>query len=195
MNYKDPKIQIIAFVIMLFLVASYFWFSKSYTVNADKIASLKIQYEKELVDLHSVKQKAATLDDLQRELDDLQIKYKNVELLLPEIKEDEAFLSQIHAAAQVTGSTVLELTPMGAQPVDFYTANIYSLQVESSYHGLGNFFARVANFPFIVNVSDLEMKSLNGGGAKALNKGRDADNDVIATFKMSTYNAKQDAAG
>ena len=102
MNYKDPKIQIIAFVVMLFLVASYFWYTKVYSDYAGKIASKKAEYEKELADLHSVKQKAATLDDLQREFDDLQIKYKNVELLLPEIKEDESFLSQIHAAAQVT---------------------------------------------------------------------------------------------
>jgi Tfp pilus assembly protein PilO len=195
MNYKDPKIQMIAIVIMIFLVASYFWYSKSYTVNAQKIASLKVQYEKELADLHSVKQKAATLDDLQREMDDLQIKYKSVELLLPEIKEDESFLSQIHAAAQVTSSTVLDLTPMGSQPADFYSTNIYSLQVESSYHGLGKFFARVANFPFIVNVSELEMKTLNVGGAPGMNNRRNPDNDVIATFKMSTYNAKQDAAG
>jgi Tfp pilus assembly protein PilO len=176
---------------MLFMAASYLWYSKVYTVYANKIADMKAQYEKELVDLHSVKQKAATLDDLQREFDDLTIKYKRVELLLPETKEDESFLSQIHAAAQITGSTVMELTPMGPQPEDFYIANTYSLQVEASYHGLGKFFAKVANFPFIVNVSDLDMKSrtINATDDK------DTDKDVIATFKMSTYNAKQDAAG
>jgi type IV pilus assembly protein PilO len=194
MNYKDPKIQIIAFIVMLFLAASYFWYSKIYGVYSEKIAVKKIQYEKELADLHSVKQKAATLDDLQREFDELQMKYKKVELLLPEVKEDESFLSQVHAAAQVTGSKVTELTPMGTQPEQFYMTNVYSLQVESSYHGLGNFFARVANFPFIVNISSLEMKSISPG-AIAAKKDRDSDNDVIATFKMSTYNAKQDAAG
>ena len=185
----------IAFLgVMLFLVASYFWYTKVYSDYAGKIASNKAEYEKELADLHSVKQKAATLDDLQREFDDLQIKYKNVELLLPEIKEDESFLSQIHAAAQVTNSTVLDLTPMGPQPADFYVANVYAIQVESSYHGLGKFFAKVANFPFIVNVSDLEMKALPPGNP-GVAKDKDSDDNLIATFKMSTYNAKQDAAG
>jgi Tfp pilus assembly protein PilO len=193
MNYKDPKIQIISFVVIIFVAASYLWYSKIYSDYASKIATMKVQYEKELSDLHSVKQKAATLDDLQREFDDLTIKYKRVELLLPESKEDESFLSQIHAAAQVTGSTVTDLTPMGSQPSDFYIANTYSFQVEASYHGLGRFFAKVANFPFIVNVSDLEMKSSMGN--TSMNGEKDTDKNVVATFKMSTYNVKQDAAG
>jgi Tfp pilus assembly protein PilO len=190
MNYKDPKIQIIAFIVMLFLAASYLWYSKVYGVYAEKITAKKVQYEKELADLHSVKQKAATLDDLQREFDDLTIKYKKVQLLLPETKEDESFLSQIHGAAQVTGSTVLDLTPMGPQSSDFYMTNNYSLQVQASYHGLGKFFAKVANFPFIVNVSDLDMKS-----RAVSSDDKDKDENVIATFRMSTYNVKQDAAG
>jgi Tfp pilus assembly protein PilO len=195
MNFKDPKIQIMLFIGVLFLTSTYLWYSKIYSSYSDKIKVKTAQYEKELQDLHSVKQKAATLDDLQREFDDLQMKYKKVELLLPEAKEDESFLSQIHAAAQLTSSTVIDLTPLGTQSGDFYMTNSYNIQVESSYHGLGKFFAKVANFPFIVNVSDLEMKAASGlaGGVSAENA--DPDRIVTATFKMSTYNVKQDAAG
>jgi Tfp pilus assembly protein PilO len=194
MNFKDPKTQIMLFVGVLFLVTTYFWYTKVYSSYAEKIKVKTVQYEKELQDLHSVKQKAATLDDLQREFDDLQMKYKKVELLLPEAKEDESFLSQIHAAAQLTSSTVTELTPMGTQAGDFYMTNSYSVQVESSYHGLGRFFAKVANFPFIVNVSDLDLRAASGlGGGKP--EDLDPDKVITATFKMSTYNVKQDAAG
>jgi len=194
MNFKDPKIQITLFIVMLFLVGSYFWYAKVYSAYADKIEAKTAQYEKELQDLHNVKQKAATLDDLQKEYDDLQMKYKKVELLLPEAKEDESFLSQIHAAAQLTSTTVRDLTPMGSQSGDFYVSNTYSIEVESSYHGLGRFFAKVANFPFIVNVADLDLKSSVGQlGVAAGDK--DPDKIVVATFRMSTYNVKQDAAG
>jgi Tfp pilus assembly protein PilO len=193
MNYKDPKIQIISIIVVLFLTSSYFWYTKIYSGYADKIAAKTAQYEKELQDLHNVKQKAATLDDLQREFDELQMKYKQVELLLPEKKEDESFLTQIHAAAQLTGSTVTDIVPMGMQMSEFYETNTYSIQVQASYHGLGKFLAKVANFPFIVNVSDLEMKSeagINIGGVK-----QDPNKIIDATFKMSTYNVKQDVAG
>ena len=46
-------------------------FEGLFSAYAEKIKAKKVQYEKELADLHSVKQKAATLDDLQREFDDL----------------------------------------------------------------------------------------------------------------------------
>jgi Tfp pilus assembly protein PilO len=195
MNIKDPKIQIMLFIVALFLTSSYLWYSKIYSSYSDKIKVKTAQYEKELQDLHSVKQKAATLDDLQREFDELQMKYKKVELLLPETKEDESFLNQIHAAAQLTSSVVTDITPIGTQSGDFYMTNSYNVQVESSYHGLGKFFAKVANFPFIVNVSDLDLKSAVGtvGGLGQAEK--NPDKVVTATFKMSTYNVKQDAAG
>jgi Tfp pilus assembly protein PilO len=195
MNFKDPKIQIVLFIVFIFLTSSYLWYSKIYTDYSSKIAAKETQRQKELLDLHNVKQKAATLDDLQREYDELQIKYKKVELLLPEKKEDESFLSQLHAAAQLTGSTVTDLTPMGTQAGQFYETNTYSIEVQSSYHGLGKFFSKVANFPFIVNVSDLEMKAspdvIPGLGSSK----KDPDKIISATFKMSTYNVKQDMAG
>lgn len=194
MNYKDPKIQIMAFIVILFVTGTYLWFNKVYSNYTDKITTKTAQYEKELQDLHNVKQKAATLDDLQREFDELQMKYKQVQLLLPEQKEDESFLSQIHAAAQLTSSTVTNLTPMGTQVSSFYETNTYSVEVQASYHGMGKFLSKVANFPFIVNVSDLEMKSAVGMIAGAGPK-QDPNKIVIATFKMSTYNVKQDVAG
>ncbi len=195
MNYKDPKIQVTIFIALLFVAAAYFWYGKVYTSYAEKIAVKSEQYQKELQDLHGVKQKAATLDDLQREFDDLEMRYRKVELLLPEIKEDEAFLSQLHVAAQLTGSTVRDLTPLGTQVGDFYNTNTYSVEVEASYHGLGRFFAKVSNFPFIVNVSDLEMKTGKGMLPGMSTNDKDPDKTLIATFKMSTYNVKQDAVG
>lgn len=196
MNFKDPKIQIISFIVVLFLVATYMWYVKVYSAYAARITTQKALYNKELADLQTVKQKAATLDELQREYEELQLKYKRVELLLPEIKEDEAFLNQIHAAAQLTGSMVMSITPMGTQVGEFYQTNAYSVEVQSSYHGLGEFFAKVANFPFIVNVSDLEMKATTGGLAATLdNTPRNPNRVVTALFKMSTYNVKQGATG
>jgi Tfp pilus assembly protein PilO len=195
MNYKDPKTQITIFIVLMFAAAAYYWYTKIYTSYSDKLSVISAEYQQKLQDLHGVKQKAATLDDLQREFEDLEMRYKKVELLLPEKKEDEAFLSQLHAAAQLTGSVVRDLTPLGSQAGDFYNTNNYSLEVEASYHGLGKFFAKVANFPFIVNVSDLEMKTTKSVLSGMPISDKDPDKTLIATFKMSTYNVKQDAVG
>ncbi len=194
MNLKDPKTQIALFIVVLFAVASYLWYNKTYSAYSNKIAAVSVQCEKELAALHNVKEKAASLDDLQREFDELQLRYQKIQLLLPERKEDESFLSQIHAAGQLTNAVVRDLTPMGSLPGDFYVTNTYTVEVAASYHGLGRFFSKVANFPFIVNIADLELKT-NGGIISAQGSSKkDSDKTVIATFKMSTYNVKQDAS-
>ena len=194
MNLKDPKTQITLFIAILFVVASYLWYTKTYTEYSSKIAVVSVECEKELAALHNVKENAASLDDLQREFDDLQLRYQKIQLLLPERKEDESFLTQIHAAGQLTNSQVRDITPMGAQPGEYYVTNTYSVEVEASYHGLGKFFSKVANFPFIVNIADLELKSNAGTLSAQGSPKKDTDKTVIATFKMLTYNVKQDAS-
>ena len=200
MNLRDPKNQIAIFVVILFIVIYYLWFTKIYTSYHDEIDGLKITSTALLTKLHGVKAKAETLEGLQEEYNELQLRYKKVELLLPEKKEDEAFLSQIHAAAQLTNSIVRKITPLGTQESDFYITNSYAVEVESSYHGLGKFFAKVANFPFIVNLADLELKSpALAGGVGGTMLGTpvkiEPDEAVVATFRLSTYNVKQGASG
>ncbi len=196
MNLKDPKNQIALFVVILFLVVFYLWLTQIYSPHRDKIDGLNITRSTLLQKLHDVKTKAATLEELEKELNKLQLDYKRFELLLPERKEDETFLTQIHVAAQLTNSIVKKITPLGTQPSDFYDTNSYTVEVESSYHGLGKFFAKVANFPFIVNVTDLELKSPKGGGIMMGTPVKiERDRAVLATFRLSTYNVKQGASG
>ena len=191
MNLRDPKTQITLVIVLLFVGLYYLWFVKLYSPLTEQIAAKELQKSSLLTQLHAVEQKAATLNDLEKEYNNLQVQYKKVEIQLPESKEDEAFLSQLHAAAQLTGSIVVNVTPTGTIPSDFYETNTYSVEVDASYHGLGKFLAKVANFPFIVNISDLTMKSpaqkLSMIQAETLKD----EKPVTATFKVSTYNVRQ----
>jgi Tfp pilus assembly protein PilO len=193
MNLRDPKNQLRVFVVVIFLVAIYLWATKIYTPYGQRLEQLQVEHENLGRKLNNVRQKAATLEGLQEEYEKLLVDYQRYQLLLPEKKEDEAFLSQIHAAAQLTESMVKKITPLGTVPSDFYETNSYTVEVESSYHGLGKFFARVANFPFIVNLSDLQMKSTSqsGGSLPTQPPKLEEERVVLATVKMSTYNVKQ----
>jgi len=198
MNLRDPKNQIFIIVLILIGAAVYFWYTRIYDSYNARVEALSVEQSTLAAKLNSVKQKAATLDQLESEYKELQIKYKRVELLLPEKKEDESFLSQIHAAAQLTSSVVRVITPLGTQVSEFYETNTYSVEVQSSYHGLGRFLAKVANFPFIVNLTALQLKTSKegtGGTLLDVNKEVNPNETVIATFKLSTYNVKQGAVG
>ena len=102
---------------------------------------------------------------------------------------------QLHAAGQLTNSVVTNITPLGAVPMDFYETNNYMVEVKSSYHGLGRFLSRIANMPFIVNLSDISLNSPNASLMGVRSDSNDKIKPVEASFKLSTYNVKQGPAG
>jgi len=197
MNLRDPKNQIFIIILIVIGAVVYFWYTKIYASYDARIETLAQEQSVLAAKLNSVKQKAASMEQLLKEYDEIMMKYKKVELLLPEKKEDEAFLSQIHAAAQLTNSVVREIIPLGTQVMEYYETNEYSIIVESSYRGLGEFLAKLANFPFIVNLSNLQMKSSKQGTGTVLldpTQKIEPDETVVASFKLSTYNVKQGGA-
>ena len=190
MDLKDPKNQILVLFVIIFLALIYVWYAMLYTPKEEVLDQKKAQYQKLSTDLFAVKQKAESLDGLKREVDMQKAKYEKVKLWLPEQKEDEAFLHQLHMAEQSTNSAIMNITPLPAMPMEFYTANSYLIEIESSYHGLGHFFERVVNFPFIVNISDVLIESREGKktGVGELGKKKRKDLTIVATFKLTTYN-------
>jgi Tfp pilus assembly protein PilO len=191
MNLRDPKTQVALIIILVFIGLCYFWFTKVYSPYNAQIAAKEVQKTNLLTQLHQVEQKAATLTELEKEYNNLQIQYKKVELLLPEKKEDEAFLNQLHAAAQLTNSIVINITPTGTVPSEFYETNTYSLEVDASYHGLGKFLAKVANFPFIVNLNDVSLKSPAQKLSMIQSENVKEEKAITAKFRVSTYNVRQ----
>jgi Tfp pilus assembly protein PilO len=191
MNFRDPKTQIALVIVLIFIGLYYVWFTKVFSPYNAEIAAKEIQKTNLLTQLHQVEQKAATLNDLEKEYNNLQIQYKKVELLLPEKKEDESLLSQLHAAAQLTNSVVVNVTPTGTVPSEFYETNTYSVEVDASYHGLGKFLAKVANFPFIVNLNDVSLKSPIQKLSMIQSENVKDEKPLTAKFKVSTYNVRQ----
>jgi len=197
MDFKDPKNQILALIVFVFLVLIYVWYSQFYTPYDESLAQKKAQYQKLQTDLFAVKQKAESVEGLKREVEFQEAKYEKVRLLLPERKEDEAFLQQMHMAEQSTNSTIMNILPLPSVPKEFYTANSYLVEVEATYHGLGKLFEKIVNFPFLVNVSDVvvETRDAKGSGSGELAEKKRKDLTVAATFKLTTYNTKPSDLG
>jgi Tfp pilus assembly protein PilO len=196
MDFKDPKNQILFLAIFGFLVLIYIWHLKFYTPYEEHLAQNKQLYAQLSSDLHAVKQKAESLEGLQKEVNEQNARYEKVKLWLPERKEDESFLAQLHIASQQTNSTVISIAPQLPTPQEFYTANSYIVEIESTYHNLGNLLAKIVNFPFIVNVSDIQIKAKEDKSEmQAMSAKKRKDMTVVATFKLTTYNSNNPDQG
>ena len=193
MDFKDPKNQILVLIIIIFVGLIYLWHWKFYSPYAEELMGKRARLEEIKKNLHAVQQKAASLQTLQQEIEDKQSRYEHVKLLLPEQKEDETLLSQVHIAAQITNSAVVSVTPQPSAPKDFYIANNYLVELSCTYNGLGEFFAKVANFPFIVTISDVQMTTVETMVGATQKSQRRKDHTMTASFKLTTYNVREGA--
>ena len=187
MDLKDPKNQKIILIVIVLIIVSYFWYSKSYTKTNEEIQLLNFQLEKLELKRNQYKQKAKTLEELKAEYNDLEKMYLPMKKLLPEEMEFSAFLNQVHAAAQATRSVVLELEPNGIEPDVFYDAYNYTVSLATTYHDVGNFLANVTNFPFIINVSKIDFERYEDLPKMP----KMVDKTMQAKFTMTAYNAKK----
>jgi len=184
MDFKDPKSQKIILGVLLGFLALYFWHNRVYSKNNQKIQAKQVQYETVLTNLKNVELKAKSFENLKSEYEALLEKYKNVELLLPEEKQVPLLLTQMHQGAQTSGIFIREITPRSTYPLSFYNASDFSIEMTGNYHEFGNFLSRIANFPFIANISGVNLTSSVSSGQKK--------ETVKATFKMTTYFIKEE---
>ncbi|MCI0530892.1 MAG: type 4a pilus biogenesis protein PilO [candidate division Zixibacteria bacterium] len=181
MDLRDPKNQKIILAVLLGFLLVYFWHSRIYSPKNEAIQQKQMQYEIILTDLKNVELKAKSFESLKSEYETLLEKYKKVEQLLPEEKQVPLLLTQLHRSAQTTQSRITQIIPKGVVPIDFYNGDVYSIQMTGTFHKLGDLFESVANFPFIANVTNVELVSMPDA------TGSNKENTLTAQFELSNY--------
>ena len=143
--------------------------------------------------------KAKSLEALKVEYGDLVNQYHDIEALLPEVKQIPSFLVQLHTASSLTGTRITAIEPQTIKSEDFYNVVSFNVEMEGTYHDFGSFIGYVANFPFITNVSDVEIDALSISVGKAKKTDRNSgiyednkDKTIKAKFNLATYYVKED---
>ncbi|MCK5126586.1 MAG: type 4a pilus biogenesis protein PilO [candidate division Zixibacteria bacterium] len=196
MDLKDPKFQKIALGFIVFFIMTYFWYSRVYTLQANKIEEHQREYQTMISNLRNVEMKSKSLEALQAEYESLLSEYRKVEQLLPEVKMVPSFLVQLHTASSLTGTKIISITPQAIQSESFYNIANFDVELAGGYHEFGKFISYIANFPFIVNVSEMKLetstKNVGRFSEASDTKSENDDNSVTAKFTLSTYFVKAD---
>ncbi len=192
MDFKDPKVQKIALACVVFFILVYFWYSRVYTGQANDIEAKQSEYQTMITNLRNVEMKSKSLDALQGEYEDLLVRYREIEQLLPEVKMVPSFLVQLHTASSLTGTKITSITPRPINSQTFYNIADFEVEMVGTYHDFGKFISYIANFPFIVNVSNMEINSVlvATSGTAAYGDQEGKNNTLTARFTLSTYFVK-----
>lgn len=196
MDLKDPKFHKIILAGVAFLVIAYFWYNKLYVRYDQKLTQMNQEYSTMITHLKNVEMKSKSLDALKLEYSDLLDRYREIEQLLPEVKQIPSFLVQLHTASSLTGTKILKITPEPIAPENFYNVAAFKIEMTGTYHDFGKFVGYVANFPFIANLSDMEIEATDVLGQAASRQASEAEQvtfgveqraTVVARFVLLTY--------
>lgn len=189
-DLKDSKNQKLVLVVMVLVLGVYFWYARVYSPNLEIIEAKSVEHERILTDLRNVELKAKSFDALKAEYESLFMQYQNISSLLPDKRQLEGLLIQLHQSAVTTETEITSVTPQVPVPTGFYQTNAFRMEVAGNYHSLGRFFASIANYSFIANIRNVQFSAVPLAGATDI----DDKKTLTAAFDVDTYFASEDAA-
>lgn len=191
-DLKDPKTQKWLLGLMVVAALGYVWHTKMYAPARENIDSAYMHYETLQTQLKGVEMKFQSLGALKAEYKDLTSRYSMVSQLLPEEDQLAPLLTKIHAAGLETSTRIGDIEPMPPVAEGFYDRVDFQLSVNSTYHDLGDFLARIANLPFIVNVGEVQMTTTSEYGSPTAQQNANLDEYTLtANLTISIYKVKE----
>jgi len=198
MDLKDSKTQKIVIAVLAFFIVVYFWHSRVYSRYNSQINLHRQEFETITTNLRNVEMKAKSLDALKIEYVELADRYHEIEALLPEVKQVPSILVQLHTASSLTGTRITKVHPLPIESKEFFEVASFDIEIMGTYHDFGKFISYVANFPFIANISDMEVyaenvptQSFGQAEEEKVEVGRKKAT-MSAKFTLATYYVRED---
>jgi type IV pilus assembly protein PilO len=150
--------QIGAFVVLSLAAAGVFWnwYAKPAQASIDErraqLASIRTQIQRG-------RATAARLPQFRREVAELEAQLERLRAVLPEEQDVADLLRRVQGMATQSNLTIRGFTPRVVAKKQMHMEWPIGLELEGSYHDLGDFLERISKFPRIINVGDIHMKA------------------------------------
>jgi len=166
---KNHKLGICLAAIVVPVVAFYFSFYSSKQIEIENLEDGISKLQKEL---KIVKAKAARLDEHMALKKEVELKFKEASIVIPDKQEIPNLLTSISSEGTGSGLDILSFIPGAESPKEFYAEIPVTLSVHGTYHNLGYFLDKVSKLPRIVNVGSVTLGSPSmADGEMLLNAG------------------------
>ncbi|MDR3088921.1 MAG: type 4a pilus biogenesis protein PilO [Desulfobulbaceae bacterium] len=151
-----PKLGIALLLLAVPVVIYIVLFYMPYSQEMTDLSEQKIKLE---ADLATVRTKASSLQQIQKELAETQEIFDSKAELLPKDKEIPKLLKDISSLGTAAGLEFLSFKPMPELPKDFYEEIPITISLKGAYHDIGHFFDSVSKLERIVSVGDMKVHS------------------------------------
>lgn len=176
-NELSPRAQFIVLALLSALAAGAAWQGLLGPAQVE-LAARAAHLETLDTDLMRARQVAARLPAAEREVRALEVSLRETEAVIPEEKDPQDVLRNLHELASESLLDIASFKPKTAVSRAQYTEWPIELGVEGSYHDLGRFFDRIASMSRLISVSDLQIKT----STRANGRGTVSASCVATTF-------------
>lgn len=195
---KDPTVQIsIGLAVVGVLLAGLITYSMTMPrIEETRTTSETLHTRQQ--ELNKIRNNENKLPILQANVEKLESELDSLEKFFPDKVDLPKLISRITKVARNEDVYATTFSPQAPAVQEYYIENSYNITVLGSYHNLGKFFARIANFDLIVNVNDMKLTT-SGGVNKEMkdyldrHSISDSYNNSVkstkATFKITTYSS------
>ena len=166
----SPRSQLIVFAVLCVLAFGGAWQVLLGPAHA-AIAEVEAKLAQLEAEVHSAQLVAMKLPAAQREVRDLEESLREIAAIIPDEKDPQDVLRNLH---ELASDTLLDIASFKPKPIlakAYYTEWPIELGLEGTYHDLGRFFDQIATMPRLISVGDLQIKTKtrpNGRGSIAV---------------------------
>lgn len=150
-NYK---IAIGAATLIVPVILFYFLYYSGKSEEISRLQSSVSQLQKEVAD---IKARAAKLDEHKALMAEVEAKFKEAAVVIPDTKEIPSLLTSISTQGSAAGLDILSFVPTIGGNKGFYVEIPVALSTSGTYHNVGYFLDTVSKLPRIVNVSKVSL--------------------------------------
>jgi Tfp pilus assembly protein PilO len=161
----STKTQIAIFALLSLLTVGAAWQVLIGPARAE-LATRRARLDVLRSDLARATATARRLPQLEREIAGLEQSLLATTAVLPDEKDAQDVLRQLHELASESSMSLTSFTPKAVADKPQYSEWPIELGLDGQYHDLGRFFDRVANLSLLVSVSNLHLKAHQQPGGK-----------------------------
>jgi type IV pilus assembly protein PilO len=191
-NLKDPRLRIPVLVGLVALGGGYYWYSQVYTSLRTEQESISRQLVAKQDTLRTIQALKPQLSQLREELRLSQLKLDSLKSIFPDQKEIPKLIRELTSVASASGINTTKFNPMPDVEREYFIENHYQIAVDGGYHNLAEFFAFLANFTLIINLSNVNIaanpEAVRSETSPAV--GSQASS-MVAMFEMTTFSSKK----
>jgi type IV pilus assembly protein PilO len=119
------------------------------------------------------------LEELKRAVREQEARLSHLRRVLPEKKETAEIIRQVQQLAVDSRLHIKSFTPRATVNQEFYEDWPILISLEGNYNSLGSFFEKISRFTRIINVDNINIRSVGEGSTR--------DRTLTATCTATTF--------